>query len=141
VLVKQLFVNLLSNAFKFTRQRAVAHIEIGCSQINDEVVYFVKDDGAGFDMTYANRLFGVFQRLHRTEDYEGTGVGLAIVKRIAQRHGGRVWADGAVDGGATFWFTLGSEQPNAVDSQSASPDAREKERLDENHGISAREAA
>jgi signal transduction histidine kinase len=112
-LLRQVFVNLIGNALKFTRQRAVGHIEIGCAQVDGEVVYFVTDDGAGFDMKYAHKLFGVFQRLHRAEDYDGTGVGLAIVQRIVHRHGGRVWADGALDHGATFSFTLGNVQTDA----------------------------
>jgi two-component system, sensor histidine kinase and response regulator len=105
-LLKQVFVNLLSNALKFTRQQAVAHIEVGSRQADGEVIYFVRDDGAGFDMQYADKLFGVFQRLHRAEDYDGTGVGLAIVQRIVQRHGGRIWAEAALGQGATFSFTL-----------------------------------
>jgi signal transduction histidine kinase len=105
-LLKQVFVNLLSNAFKFTRRRESPAIEVGCETAGGELVYFVRDNGAGFDMQLVQRLFGVFQRMHRAEDFEGTGIGLSIVQRIIHRHGGRIWADAAVDQGATFFFTL-----------------------------------
>lgn len=105
-LLKQVFVNLLSNTLKFTRDRPKATIEVGCQQRPGETVYFVQDNGVGFDMQYSQKLFGVFQRLHRSADFEGTGVGLSIVHRIIQRHGGRIWAEAKEDQGATFFFTL-----------------------------------
>jgi PAS domain S-box-containing protein len=105
-LLKQVWINLISNAVKYSRRKDPAVIEIGFRNEGGEPVYFVKDNGAGFDMRYASALFGVFQRLHRAEEYEGTGVGLAIVQRIVQRHGGRIWAEAQVDVGATFSFTL-----------------------------------
>jgi PAS domain S-box-containing protein len=105
-LLKQVWMNLISNAFKFTREREVARIEIGCEKRKKEQVYFVRDNGVGFDMQYTDKLFGVFQRLHRADRFQGTGVGLAIVRRIIQRHGGRVWTEAKPDIGATFYFVL-----------------------------------
>jgi signal transduction histidine kinase len=109
-LLRQVLANLLSNALKFTRRREIACIEVGFR----DHAYFVRDNGVGFDMRHANRLFAAFQRLHRAEDYEGAGAGLAIVERIIRRHGGRVWADAEPDRGATFWFTVG---PAVVQAQ------------------------
>lgn len=106
-LLRMVLVNLISNALKFTGARAEARIEIGhLPGTGGETVIYIRDNGAGFDPRYAARLFGVFQRMHRHDEFEGTGIGLANVQRIVHRHGGRVWADGAVDGGATFYFSI-----------------------------------
>lgn len=111
LLLHQVFLNLLSNAFKFTRHKKKAVIKIGCEQNENENIYFIGDNGAGFDMRYVEKLFGVFQRLHSVEEFEGTGVGLSIVQRIIQRHGGRIWVKAQPNRGATFYFTLaGSAQ-------------------------------
>jgi light-regulated signal transduction histidine kinase (bacteriophytochrome) len=114
-LLKQVFQNLISNAIKYSRPRALAVIEIGQTTTaqtreNEQPAIFVRDNGVGFSMKYADKLFGVFQRLHRSEDFEGTGVGLATVLRIVKKHQGRVWAEAELDRGATFYFTLGGQQ-------------------------------
>lgn len=118
-LVRIALENLLSNAWKFTAKRPVAHVEFGQAQIADTLAFFVRDDGAGFDPAYYDRLFGAFQRLHSTSEFPGTGVGLATVQRIVNRHRGRVWAESAVDRGAIFYFTLTetSNQGAALEKQ------------------------
>jgi PAS domain S-box-containing protein len=118
-LIKQVFQNLLSNALKYSRPRSPAVIEVGHTEKDGEPVIFVRDNGVGFSMKYADKLFGVFQRLHRSEDFEGTGVGLALVHRIVHKHGGRIWAEAELDHGATFYFTLDGLAKNKISTQSA----------------------
>ncbi|WP_308572372.1 ATP-binding protein [uncultured Methanobacterium sp.] len=110
-MIGQVFQNLIGNAIKFTRNRDPAIIEVGGKEQDKELVYYVKDNGAGFDMKYINKLFGLFQRLHSAEEFEGTGVGLSIVQRVIRRHGGRVWGEGSVDEGATIFFSLPKDIP------------------------------
>nr|WP_317041209.1 ATP-binding protein [Mariniphaga anaerophila] len=105
-LIKQVWQNLISNALKYSSKSAEKKIEIGAEKSNNEVIYYIKDKGAGFDSKYENKLFGVFQRLHKSSEFKGTGVGLAIVQRIVVRHEGRIWAESEVDKGAVFFFSL-----------------------------------
>jgi PAS domain S-box-containing protein len=110
MLLRQVYQNLLQNAFKFTSKKPSSQIEIGCDKMDEQLIYYVKDNGVGFDMRYTDRLFGVFQRLHGMTEFEGTGIGLAIVQRIIHRLGGEVWCEADVDKGATFFFTINPAQ-------------------------------
>jgi light-regulated signal transduction histidine kinase (bacteriophytochrome) len=119
-LIRQVFANLLSNAVKYTRPREKALIEVGHVAMDGAPAIFIRDNGAGFDQRYAHKLFGVFQRLHSAEQFEGTGVGLATAQRIVKKHGGRIWAEAEVDKGATFFFALAaSRQGSAIATKSA----------------------
>ncbi|MGB8915819.1 MAG: PAS domain S-box protein [Candidatus Sulfotelmatobacter sp.] len=120
ILIKQVFQNLLANALKFTRPRELAVIEISQRQKNGQTVIAVRDNGVGFNMKYKDKLFGVFQRLHRAEEFEGTGIGLATVQRIVHKHGGQVWGEAELDKGATFYFTLGAESADVKSSEGKS---------------------
>jgi len=120
-MIRQVFVNLLSNAIKFTRPKGAGVIEISCMAKENQNFYCVKDNGVGFDMRYASELFGVFQRRHTVDEFEGTGVGLAIVQRIIHRHSGKVWAEGEVNKGASFYFTLRREEKQDGDYNGGNP--------------------
>ena len=112
LLLRQVYFNLLGNAIKYTRRQGSAMIKIGWLREHEQIVYFVQDNGTGFDMLYAGKLFQLFQRLHSAEEFEGTGVGLASIQRIISRHNGRIWTEAQLGKGATFFFTLGiSKQP------------------------------
>jgi light-regulated signal transduction histidine kinase (bacteriophytochrome) len=107
--MRQVWINLISNAIKYSKKKEIANIEIGSNMESNRVVYFIRDNGVGFDMKYADKLFGVFQRLHKIQEFEGTGVGLALVHRIVSRHGGKIWAEAHVNRGATFFFYIPTE--------------------------------
>jgi light-regulated signal transduction histidine kinase (bacteriophytochrome) len=134
-LVKQVLANLLSNAIKFTRPREHAVIEVGATLREGLPVIFVRDNGVGFSMKYATKLFGVFQRLHRQEDFEGTGVGLATVQRVVLKHGGCVWAEAELNKGATFYFTLGPVGPGIALAQADASAGPTEERREDNTPI------
>jgi light-regulated signal transduction histidine kinase (bacteriophytochrome) len=122
LLVKTLLTNLLSNAVKYTLSRSPALIEVGSFERDGQAVVYVRDNGVGFNMAFADKLFGVFQRLHHSAEFEGTGIGLAIAERIVRKHQGRIWAEGAVDQGATFYFTLAAAPPSQVSEIGSQPD-------------------
>lgn len=113
VLFKQVIANIISNAIKFSRDREVTKIQVGSSLVDNEYIFYIKDNGVGFDMKFSNKLFGIFQRLHRSQDFEGYGIGLATIKKILQKHGGRVWIEGVLNQGATVYFTL----PGKIDEE------------------------
>jgi light-regulated signal transduction histidine kinase (bacteriophytochrome) len=113
-LLSQVWANLISNAIKFSSRKERPFIEIGSYRKDNEIIYFIKDNGAGFNMAYADKLFGVFQRLHKPTEFEGTGVGLAIVHRIVTKHGGTVWADAMLSEGATFYFSLPDHENQVI---------------------------
>jgi len=104
-MIHQVYANIIGNAIKYTEKTTKAYIEVGALQKDGQIVYYVKDNGAGFDMQYAYKLFGVFQRLHGADEFEGTGVGLALTQRTVSHHGGKIWAEAEIDKGATFFFT------------------------------------
>lgn len=106
VLFRQVITNIISNAIKFSKDRDVTKITVGCNMVNDEYIFYIRDNGVGFDMKFSNKLFGIFQRLHRSQDFEGAGIGLATIKKIIQKHGGRVWIEAVLNEGATIYFTL-----------------------------------
>ena len=111
-MMRQVWINLISNALKYSRKQEISKIEVGCKYENNQVIYYIQDNGVGFDMKYSDKLFGVFQRLHKMEEFDGTGVGLALVHRIVSRHGGKIWAEAYVNQGATFFFFIPPQNSN-----------------------------